>query len=419
MGLLVGLTPFHAFLITWAGAPVVLSMWREFLVMAICGLIAVEIVLEKRWPRFDALDWVIIAFAAVAIFWLPFQRFEVAQWALGVRFDVMPFVFLLFLRQAKWDSEKMTAWLYRIFFITAGVVVLFGIFHATSLPKDFLTHFGYPAYNTVPDAENGLTACQYLEHTTSVCRATSTFGGPTRYGVFLLLVLGMLLPAILQKTRERGRGVAVALFAMTLASVFLTYSRSIWIGLATAAIFALFWAAYIKVQYRKKIIIAGLVVLVLLIISAGIFAWRFSVEEKNSYVPQLAHSIFVRTASSNKHVELAKKGLQTIIAHPLGMGLGKVGPASVRFNEKFLTENWYLQIGAEMGVLGLLLFCGLLVVLSKKLLADKTDWRRIGLFLSLFGIAITGLFTHSFEETSAVLVLMAFMGVNLSYQVRN
>lgn len=130
--------------------------------------------------------------------------------------------------------------------------------------------------------------------------------------------------------------------------------------------------------------------------------------------PPFLETVFLRVNSTGEHARLFKEGLVLAASHPLGMGLGTVGPASVRY-EKLLTENWYLQILIEMGVLGLALFLGVLAVISKKILqAPRAAGINFGLFLALLGIAVTGLFTHSFEETSTVMVLFGALGTSLT-----
>ena len=233
------LAPFHAFLITWAKSLLpggsllsVLSAWREIFVLAICLIISAELFFQKIYfKNLDRLDWWIISFGLLALAFLPFQRSHLSQWLLGVRFDVMPFVFLFFVRRVAWgNSEKLK----KIVVVAAVVVVVFGLLHAKILPHDFLAQFGYSDYQGSYRPDIPIAACQYLEGTDRVCRATSTFGGPTRYGTYLLLVFGLLAGVI--KKNVESRMWNVGFFILAAASAVLTYSRSIWVGALFMAI---------------------------------------------------------------------------------------------------------------------------------------------------------------------------------------
>ncbi|MFA6521866.1 MAG: hypothetical protein WCT53_05810, partial [Candidatus Gracilibacteria bacterium] len=68
LALLIGLAPFHAFLITWAKSAlpgelaVGLSVWREAAVISIGFIVVIEILVKKRLPKLDALDFAIIGY---------------------------------------------------------------------------------------------------------------------------------------------------------------------------------------------------------------------------------------------------------------------------------------------------------------------------------------------------------------------
>lgn len=415
LALLIAFAPFHAFLITWAGSlfakvPAltgILAVWREVVVLLIGVIVAIEFFEKKtggkKWNplNWDKLDFLIVLYALLAFVWLPFQGAPFSQWLIGFRYDLVPLLFFMIIRHSNWESKSR---LIIIALASAAIVILFGLAHALLLPQDFLTHFGYSTSQGEYQAGSAISACQYLEHTDAVCRATSTFGGPTRYGTYLLLVLGLLLPFLLEKTRFRKY--AIALFALALASVVITYSRSIWVGLLAATIFTVFWVTPKKIVFKAILALLIFIGLWFFYSKLGTM-WNFKGAE---FPPPFIKTIFVRTGSSDEHMKLLKDGLAIVVQNPLGIGLGKAGPASVRF-DKFLTENWFLQIAVEMGVLGLAIFLGILAAFAKKLLAKKKDLVKLGLFLAFLGIAVAGLFTHSFEETSAVLILMAVMGL--------
>jgi O-antigen ligase len=78
-----------------------------------------------------------------------------------------------------------------------------------------------------------------------------------------------------------------------------------------------------------------------------------------------------------------------------------------------IPENWYLQIGIELGIAGLLIYVMLVAILLIRLARCRTDsaQRRmdsapftacpsLSTFLWLLGLALAGLFLHSFEDAA-------------------
>lgn len=424
--LLITLAPFHAFLITWlksavgdGGLITIISAWREVVVLLIVLLVLTELALAKPFalipsPSFDLLDWLIIAFAILSVMFLPSQWANKAQWLLGFRFDILPLVFLLIVRRVEWPNIKM---LLKITLVVASVVAVFGLLQSTVLPQDFLMKFGYSNSVLEYRPDIAIAGCQYLEASDKVCRATATFGGPTRYGTYLLLIVGLLVPFLISKkpwSLVIGNYNFVghwslrywSLLVVVVANIALTYSRSIWLGAAAMGVFAFFWFT----PRGAKIKIAAAAVILACVVVAGTWVYGLSQAQINNWPPPFLRVLFVRDVSTSAHFDFAKQGLQLVANHPLGMGLGTVGPASVRF-QKLLTENWFLQIADEMGVIGLLIFLGILFFISKKLLANRDNLRKVGLFLGLLGICVAGLFTHSFEETTTALLLFGFIGM--------
>lgn len=446
--ILIVVAPFHAFLITGLKSALpegtfltVISGWREIAVVIIGLLVFIELLEKKRFPKFDLLDWLIVIYAILAFAFLPFQNSAV-QWLLGFRYDILPFLFLLIVRRANWEK---VSWLVRAALISAAVVLVFGLLHATVLPQNFLENFGYDQYQGEYVAGTPIAACQYLEHTQTVCRATSFFGGPTRYGTYLLLIIGLLLPFVIASSAKQSSFAILKktgiyfLLALALLNIFLTYSRSIWIGTSIAALITFFILAA-RAKCSARSIGIGIIAILTAIFIAGTALLFSNIDLK---------TVLIRTSSTSAHAQLLKQGIQKLVAQPFGYGLGTVGPASVhkvapfgRINngnrfEKFLPENWYLQIGLEMGLTGLVLFLGILFLLFKNLLMSaRADtacypdpaerWSNVslsllktGLFFALLGIAIAGLFTHSFEETTTVLILFGFIGIFSNLQVKN
>ena len=78
-----------------------------------------------------------------------------------------------------------------------------------------------------------------------------------------------------------------------------------------------------------------------------------------------------------------------------------------------LPENWYLQIGVELGILGFILYVLLIVLLLKRLavsgerLAGSPAASHYALiaFLVFLGVSIGALFLHAWEDTAVAYTL--------------
>jgi O-antigen ligase len=92
--------------------------------------------------------------------------------------------------------------------------------------------------------------------------------------------------------------------------------------------------------------------------------------------------------------------LQDVGRHPLGRGLGAVGAASSPTRERVrTTDNSFLKVLVEQGVLGLALFAGgmiaAVILLARRLRRTAAQYRPVGLaalagFVSFLGISFAG-----------------------------
>ena len=66
-------------------------------------------------------------------------------------------------------------------------------------------------------------------------------------------------------------------------------------------------------------------------------------------------------------------------------------------NCPFVTENWYIQIGVELGVIGFALFIAFIIFLLQALRRNEDS---LAPFLGMLGISICALFLHAFEDSA-------------------
>jgi len=119
--------------------------------------------------------------------------------------------------------------------------------------------------------------------------------------------------------------------------------------------------------------------------------------------------------STQEHLEKAQAALSTLLDHPFGRGLGTGANTATRFEVKsgLLSENYYLQVANETGVVSAGFFLVLVLVAARRLGGHRNDgdvlsaaWR--GVFI---GLSIAALLLHVWENLAPA--WMVWIGVGL------
>jgi hypothetical protein len=443
---LVTLLPFHALLVTvltkrMAGpehAPLpVLALWKEMLLAVILSCAVLELLERYRNPKtreslraIDSIDILILVLLALAVEPLVAGSYALPamSWLLGFKYDFVPLVAFLVLRRVVWSSAFRQR-VARCLLVSGVVVACYGI-ATLFLPLSWFTALGYSGLHSLylPDAP--LPAFHQIGGT-MLRRIQSTMSGPNQLGMWLLLPLALLMTEI-QNTQEKRKNILhyffFVIFSLALA---FTFSRAAWI-----AAFAIVSVALWSVGRNRAL--------------TGVW---FLIGVAFVAVVALAPDVVLRSASSRDHWERPLTAVQTMIAHPFGLGLGSAGPASNRVSDPcvfledgadaawaadradlcvfvgpvqvqpadrschcpLLPENWYLQMGVELGWAGMLLYAVLTVLL---LLQLWRTWRMdngtvritFSMFLVLLGVSTAALFLHAWEDSAVaytVWVLLA------------
>jgi hypothetical protein len=230
-------------------------------------------------------------------------------------------------------------------------------------------------------------------------RAGMIFGSPVNLAFYLLIPVAI---AITRAFSNRRRFWYAAGGAVSAAGVLCTVTRS-----AILAIPLMLALAMIVARRRVRVavvFILGVLVLYPLFGSAGVGEGvRAGVDPANS-----------ETAS---HLSALWSGLIRVLANPLGSGLATSGHTAQRFEVlgAITPEDWYLQIGVELGVIGMLLFIAL-VVLTLRALWQRARARQpqaTAALLALTGIAACGIVLHSFEDLGVAITVWALAGIAL------
>ena len=417
---LLGLLPLHAFFVTvgtnvLAGpghAPLtVLALWKE----AVLGVILLIALIEwLKKPRFslDILDWIILGLLALSVIVTARTHADWNVYLIGFKYDFVPLIAFLALRRVEW-SDQFSSRLLKILLIVAAVVSVYGIL-SMYMHQQFFTWLGYSDLHSLYQPDAPLAAFQKIGGT-AIRRIQSTMSGPNQLGLWLLIPLSIAL------VRKNAVGVFIV-FAMML-----TLSRS---ALLAAGVFI---AVILWRQLPRKKFFQFAAAMFCLSFVLSIVAYFFAAD------------IIVRKASTSDHISRPLAAIQIIKENPLGLGLGTAGPASNRTSGTcvflsegsdaswaqvhtnlcvfvgdvqvqpedkacacpVLPENWYLQIGLEMGILGFALFIALVILILKKLPKNSP------VFLAFLGISIASLFLHAWEDAAVAYTVWVLAAVML------
>jgi len=207
-------------------------------------------------------------------------------------------------------------------------------------------------------------------------RAYSIIGNPN--GLAAFLVLGSLLSLSLALTRglPRLQRAAMAIVCVVhVAGVAVTFGRGAWLGLGAGLV------ALLILAHRRYFVA---------LVAAGVLGWFVIPQQFINRLTFAFSSTYIAKSLTAGRLYVWKMALGDIAAHPLfGVGLGTFGGTSATLFSfsRLWVDNFYLQLGAEGGLLLLAFFLWVLVRGFKGLLkghADTSDPYLRGLTAGVF-----------------------------------
>lgn len=408
LSVLLILMPFHAFFVTVAGHIFeykgAISAWKE-VVIIILSISALLYWLKHRAViKLDTVNSLALGIVGLSLLVSIANLAYHTSFLVGLKTNIFP-LFLFAIAQV--FSESFTDKKLRyLLFIPAILVTILAILQPYLFHPSLLLKIGYG-----PEGASGtILAGQYIESAATTVRAFSTLGGPNQLGTYLLIpALAAVSFFIFQKKWQYL--VLAILFSV---GVYITYSRSALIGL----VFGI--AVLVALKLPAKLRLATFVGLALIL--GGLFFLLLSPNQCN-YVDALPKSLIhgscesgLLSGSDKQRVESQHNGVVAIAKQPFGYGLGSAGPASFYNTKPLITENWYLQIAVEIGVLGLLLYLAFFVLLGKEFYQIRsrksTDhiWPSAGLAI-IIAIGVASMFLHAPADSTLSIIGFSLFGI--------
>jgi hypothetical protein len=134
-------------------------------------------------------------------------------------------------------------------------------------------------------------------------------------------------------------------------------------------------------------------------------------------------SIFSSSSSDDnqEHIARTRAGFNTVIAHPVGSGLGANPGTGVRYHTTNVTipESSYLQVGIELGLAGMvafvLMFLGMLYEVWRRARDPGPDGELpAAVFAAGGGLLVGGLFLHIWTSFPVALAFWGMCGAVLA-----
>jgi len=403
------LLPAHALLTTWAGSNFgyldAWRIWKEILLVLTIPPTLWLIWRSSELRKWLRQSWIARLFGLYIVLHLLLGAWALAQnkvnstafiYSLIVNLRFIGF-FLLCAVIVSQNDFLRRHW-QKLLLLPAAVVIIFGLIQKFLLPYDFLRHFGY--------GKDTIVAYQTVDSNLDYRRLQSSLRGANPLGAYLVLII----PAFwlsLQKTQVwRWLGVLGGLVVL-----FFSYSRSAWLGLVAATVSLR--AVTIK-SFSSSYRIIIVILLLIALLTSGLLLTNKSDEAQRA----LFHTSDDSTSTSSSNADrLAsmEAGAKDIIHQPLGRGPGTAGPASFRNDQPTrIAENYFLQIGQEVGVVGATIFVAICVLVGRELWRHRNEQLAKILLASLVSITFVNLLSHAWTDDTLSYLWWGLAGICLT-----
>jgi hypothetical protein len=416
----------------------VAQAWKETLLAVALAAVCARAWRRRRLPfRPGAVDGLALAFGALVVVYA-FVPQDVLGGEAGLRAELYGMRHLLIAPLAYFLGRAVTPTRSDLRGLALLVVVAAAVTAAVGIAEEYLVSL---------ERWRSLGAADYFRQQLDFPKSYGPAGLPENFvfntseGVYRRLVSFFLSPlgsaylfvvalCLAAAAWARRRELVVALAAVTLAGLLFSFSRSAVLGLAGALVLV---ALAVR---RPRLAGAAVLVVAIAVGFAAIFpsfaprthffpediAGQRAIFERPPGEDPLDSSLRLADPSSRSHLKELKRGARSLVSHPQGYGVGNSGQTAHRFRvPPRAGESFYLELGADTGVLGLALWVVFVVLVLYGLLrlarsAESTFDGRLagGLLVAVIGLSATALVLDVWGSPWPVYVVWALAGAVLS-----
>ena len=351
-----------------------IAAWKEILLAVALARVIRDALRTRRLPfRPGVVDWLAVAYAVLVVVYAIVPQSSLGGGAdrhavgLAAKHDLVPVgAFFLGrsldlgraeLRRIAWTLLGTAA-----FVATLGLVDVYAVpigwWRTNGVVDYFHKQLGYDYHGTGENPKVAGLPENFVYNTGSeqhfLRRLVSTFLSPLAAG-YLMVVALLLAPR---------RRISVVLGALAFAGLLFTFSRSSLVALAGGLV-----VLALAARDWRPVVLAAVV--------AGVaVGWAHAFpkigptgkwtkadlvyQQANARAttgPTSGNALSENEPSLREHWTELKQGIHTVVHHPQGFGLGNVGQTASRTGTPIKAgESNYTEMGAELGVLGALLW---------------------------------------------------------------
>jgi hypothetical protein len=405
-----------------------LGQWKEILIIGV--LVAGFRKATKENHKLDRLDWFALGYVGLGTAYLVVPGLFTGTSGLGAtldfttrligwRTDIMYVALFLACRHLRLPSEVVVR-LVRTFLIVATVVAVVGVFEYlfSSTWNNFvvntlgLTQYKLDILKLTPLQDRQLYDIRVYTSVggIQVLRVGSTLLQYWALGFYMVIAAAALSDRIVRGTARRWHYVALVLCG---AAVLLTQTRSAILGLSVVLAATLVRRSGRTIQgagarIRFSLIVGAIAAVAIPAAFALGLVSRFNGEDDYS--------------SNDSHQGSLNVGYGILVDHPLGRGLATAAGAGQRADVEgnVVTETQLLQIGTQLGLLGLALWVG--VVLTSIIVLNRAASRAppwvdtsaaTGMRIALIGLLVAGTFLQVYIDFALSWAVWSLAGAGL------
>lgn len=405
--------PFHIFIATWMGSSLGgIDAWKiskDILTIVLFVFTACLVLLKvhrKEWRSYTTLIILAACYALLHIILYFINRstsLEVAMLASTYN-NRFIWVFLIglgagLLARKPTDQKQLI----RFVLIVSTAVCVLGLLQ-WFLPSDVLTHFGY-------DKAIGVKPSFFINEDPAFPRVFATFRDPNSFGAYLIIPI-LILVQLIQKSRQKL--LMSSLLGLHLIVLYLSFSRAAWLGLIIGL------CVLTLLLQRQKTLMAlkrFWPLLITLVIMGGgvVYGVRNTSTFRSIVLKADDKNASTEMDSDEYHLHFMKEGAKNVIDRPIGHGPGTAGIVSIHNGaEGQLTENYYVQIAHEVGVVGLAVFVAIWVIVIQMLLREKLSPLSTALIASAAAYAVMAMVMHLWTNEAVAIGWWGLAGLTIS-----
>ncbi len=374
-------------------------LWKDALVAVVVTRVLYDALFSPTAKKVIFLDFLVLAFILLAAIYIIYpgpERTDLFTRLQGFRTDAS-FLFAYFIGRAIHLERRHVRWM--MLGLVPGSLVITGVaifeFLAPNTAAHLISQYGLNGLETVRSRSiSGV----------DLPRASALIGDLALS--FYQMVLIALAAALYFQSSGRRRVLSGLFLLAMVATLVATLTRS---AILTSGVVIVLTG--VITRRFGQLMLTALVAAILGAMAFIVAGARFDVVQRLTSLGD---------ASTLGHERALRRSLDIIQGSPFGLGLGTAGTISQRQlgNLAITNENWYLQIGTEMGVIAAVLFLVIVGVVAWHGFATyfrvHDVWLRalaLGVASGAVGFLILGNLLHAWENTILSMLFFMLAGV--------